>query len=66
MPGISFYRKQNNLTQQELAGLLGVPRATLAMWETSRAWPPSSILPIIAELLNCTIEELYHNPAESI
>ena len=53
-----------NWTQQQLADLLGVERATLAMWEIGKTWPPARLLPAMAELMACSIDELYREEAE--
>jgi transcriptional regulator with XRE-family HTH domain len=32
-------RKKKDYSQQELADILGVSKATISLWETDRAWP---------------------------
>lgn len=64
MEGLATIRKRKGYTQQGLADLLGIQRATLAMWEILLSWPPAEILPKIADILGCTIEDLYHKPEE--
>ena len=44
---------------------MGIERARLAMWENGYAWPSAAFLPKMADLLCCTIDELYHVPEES-
>ena len=63
MKGIAPLRERKGLTQEQLAQKLGVSRATVAMWETLKAWPSSEILPEMARILGVTIEELYDTPA---
>ena len=36
---ISQLRRQNNLTQEQLAGLLGVTRQAVSRWESGAAYP---------------------------
>ena len=52
-------RVLKNLTQDELAKKMDVTRSTVAMWETGKAFPNSDKLPKLAEVLGCTIDELY-------
>jgi len=55
---IKIIREENNLTQQELAEILGVSQSTVAMWETNNSLPRTDKLPAIAKALGCTIDEL--------
>lgn len=57
---IQELRKVHGMSQQELAQKLGYKSgAAIAMWETGNRNPPSKILPLLAEVLGCTIAELY-------
>lgn len=60
LQGLKDYRQRAGLTQQQLADALGVERATVTMWETGRNWPSASLLPKMADLLLCSIDDLYH------
>lgn len=60
--GLAPRRKQVGFTQEELAGAIGIDRARLGMWELGYSWPPAALLPKMAELLHCSIEELYREP----
>ena len=51
-------RKEKRMTQNELAGHLGVARATVAMWETWRAVPNMETLSRISDILGCQIKDL--------
>lgn len=62
MVGLRYYRKAAGYTQSALAAELNVERAALAMWEIGRSWPSAALLPRIAQLLNCSIEDLYSCP----
>jgi Predicted transcriptional regulators len=55
---IKKYRKENNLSQEELADILQVSQGTVCQWETGMTNPRIPLLPIIAELFNCTIDDL--------
>lgn len=60
--GLAPRRKLVGFTQAQLAEAMGIERARLAMWECGLAWPPAALLPKLADLLLCTIDELYHEP----
>lgn len=60
--GLAPRRKRCGYTQQTFADALGIDRARLAMWEIGYAWPSAAFLPKMADLLCCTIDELYHEP----
>lgn len=51
-------RKELNLTQDELAEKLGVTKASVSKWELAQSYPDITLLPKIAELFNCTVDEL--------
>ena len=55
---IKAMRKRARLTQQELAEKLNANQATVSMWERGKNAPRARQLPIIAEVLNCSIDEL--------
>lgn len=54
-------REQAGLTQAKLAEKLNVSQSTVALWETGRRMPHSSKLVKIAEVLACTVGELFEN-----
>lgn len=58
MTKLSSLRKNANLTQQQLADLVGVKRTALSMWEIGTNAPPSKYLLALAEALHCTVEDL--------
>lgn len=60
--GLAPRRKRCGYTQQTFAEALGIERSRLAMWEIGYAWPSAAFLPQMADLLCCTIDELYHEP----
>lgn len=55
---ISAMRKQNGLTQAELAKRLGVTDKAVSRWETGRGFPDVSILLALSEALNVSVLEL--------
>lgn len=59
MKGLSNARSAAEYTQVQLADKLGVAQSTVAMWETGKAYPRADMLPTIAKVLGCTIDELF-------
>lgn len=51
-------RKNKNLTQEELAQHLSVSPQTVSKWENNLSAPDISMLPVLAEFYNITIDEL--------
>ena len=58
MINIKEKRKQANITQSELAASIGVGQSAVAMWETGASHPRVELLPKIASVLNCTVDDL--------
>lgn len=52
------------MTQAELAARLCVDPSSVAKWETEKAYPRADMLPKIASILGCTIDELYADEPE--
>ena len=56
---IKKYRLRAGLTQAELAEKMGYERqSTASMWETGERKVPSDKLLKLAQVLNCTVDEL--------
>lgn len=51
-------REQQNLTQAELAKALNIDQSTVCLWETGKTSPRAKLLPKIADLLRCSVDEL--------
>ena len=51
-------RKQNNLTQEELAEKLFVSRTAISKWEAGRGYPNIASLKAISKFFNITVDEL--------
>lgn len=62
LEGLSPRRRAAGMTQAQLAEAVGVERAALAMWEIGASWPSARILPALADVLLCSIDELYWLP----
>lgn len=55
---LTLIRKSNNLSQEELAYIIGVSRQTIYTWEADIASPNVLMLKKLAKALNVTIDEL--------
>jgi N-acetylglucosamine kinase-like BadF-type ATPase/DNA-binding XRE family transcriptional regulator len=51
-------RRARGLTQRELATLLNYSEKSVSKWESGAAIPPSALLPSLADLLACRIDDL--------
>lgn len=56
---IKILRKAAGLSQRQLADGMGVAQNTVSFWETEQSLPSARQLPRLAQLLNCTIGELF-------
>ena len=59
---IQFQRKQRRLTQQEVADIVGIPRATYANHESGRQRIAADVLWRVALTLECPIVRLLPEP----
>lgn len=55
---IANLRRQNDMTQSELAEKLGVSDKAVSKWETGLGYPDVTLFPIIAELFGVSIDYL--------
>ncbi|MBQ1247345.1 MAG: helix-turn-helix transcriptional regulator, partial [Clostridiales bacterium] len=53
-------RKDNNLTQEELADKMNVSRRTVSRWETGSNLPDLSILVELADLYDVDMREIFN------
>ncbi|MCI8554148.1 MAG: helix-turn-helix transcriptional regulator [Clostridiales bacterium] len=56
---LQILRCRQGLTQQELACRVGVGQAAISMWEGGTNRPRADRLPVLAEALSCTIDDLF-------
>lgn len=54
---IALLRKKKNLTQNQLAEILGVSDRTISKWETGRGMPELSLLIPLSEQLGISIND---------
>lgn len=62
---LSKKRKENNLTQEQLADILGVSRQAISKWESDIAYPETDKLIRISELFNCSLDYLLKDVEET-
>lgn len=55
---IAGLRRERKITQEELAGFLGVTKAAVSKWETGQTMPDILLLPQLANYFGITIDEL--------
>jgi len=55
---IKKLRQRDNITQEELSEGLGVSTQAISRWETSVTYPDITLLPVIANYFEVTIDEL--------
>ena len=51
-------RKENNITQEQLADRLGVSRQSISKWESDIAYPETDKLIRMSEIFNCSLDYL--------
>lgn len=51
-------RERSGLTQQDVATAMGLDQSTVSLWESGKTQPRAKLLPKLASLLNCTVDEL--------
>ena len=56
---IAELRKNSNMTQEQLAEILGVSSQSVSKWENDTTMPDIMLLPTIAGCFNITVDELY-------
>lgn len=55
---IMTLRKENGLTQEQLANALGISYQAVSKWETGNACPDISTLPLLADLFSVSVDQL--------
>lgn len=55
---LQYLRAQRNMTQEQLAMLLGVSRQAISKWESEKAYPEMDKLLAICDLFGCTLDDL--------
>ena len=55
---IAALRKRNGFTQEGMAAKLGITAQAVSKWENGHTLPETSMLPPLAELLQCSIDSI--------
>lgn len=55
---IARYRKENKLTQEELANRLGITYQAVSKWETEQTMPDITLLPALSSILGVSVDKL--------
>lgn len=63
---IALLRKEKGLTQKQLAELLNVSDKTVSHWECDETSPDISLLPILAQPLGVTVDELLQGEKKTV
>ena len=59
-------RKENNLSQEQLADLLGVSRQAVSKWESSTAYPEMDKILALCEKFDMNIDDLLHKDIREV
>lgn len=59
LPGLRPRRKAAGMTLQDVAEAMGCSINAVALWERGESLPTVDRLPKLAEVLGCTVDELY-------
>ena len=62
---IAHLRKEKGLTQEELAGHMGISPQAVSKWENDQTCPDISALPKLARLFGITVDELLEGKRET-
>lgn len=53
------FRQIQGMTQKELAEKSGVSNQSISKWETAKSTPDIALLPILADVFHCYIDQLF-------
>ena len=56
---IRDYRKSHKLTQEQFGALLGISPQAVSKWERVECYPDITFLPILAELMGCSVNDFF-------
>jgi len=63
---INEYRRQRNITQEQLAEAMGVTSQSVSKWENDISCPDISIMPQLADYFNVTLDKLLRGEEASV
>lgn len=51
-------REKRGMTQRDLAIAIGVDQSAVSLWEVGKTQPRAKLLPKLAKILDCSVDEL--------
>ena len=63
---IANLRKKNNLSQEELAEMVGVTRQTISKWELGETNPDINQAKVLSKIFNISLDELVNNDIQNM
>ena len=63
---IGYLRKKKNLSQEELAEMIGVTRQTISKWELGDTTPDINQAKMLAKISDISLDELTNNDINNI
>lgn len=51
-------RERSGITQVQIAAALNIDQSTVSLWESGKTHPRAKLLPKLANMLGCTVDEL--------
>lgn len=63
---LQFYRKRENMTQEQLADRLEVSRQTISKWEAGTSYPEMEKILQLCDLFSCTMDTLMRENASEL
>ena len=67
MSQLEIFRKRSGLTQSDVSNALGLKhKSAVSKWETGGSLPRADMLPKIAALYNCTVDDLLGEGGEDV
>jgi transcriptional regulator with XRE-family HTH domain/thiamine kinase-like enzyme len=55
---LSALRRESGYSQEKLANMLNISPQAVSKWENGHSLPDTSLLPVLAQVYNCTIDEI--------
>ena len=65
MNNFKYYRDQAKLRQVEVAEKLNLTQGAVSQWEQEESLPRAELLPEIAKLYGCTVDELLRSDTQN-
>lgn len=56
---IKDYRQKHHLTQEAFGELLGISPQAVSKWERAECYPDITFLPVLADLLGCSVNDFF-------